>query len=44
MTKTTEQQSVLVTGCSSGFGKAAALVFLKSGWKVTATMRSISEW
>jgi NAD(P)-dependent dehydrogenase (short-subunit alcohol dehydrogenase family) len=35
-TKTT----VLITGCSSGFGKASALHFLARGWNVIATMRS----
>jgi NAD(P)-dependent dehydrogenase (short-subunit alcohol dehydrogenase family) len=35
MTKT-----VLITGCSSGFGQDMARVFLARGWNVTATMRS----
>jgi NAD(P)-dependent dehydrogenase (short-subunit alcohol dehydrogenase family) len=35
-TKTT----VLITGCSSGFGKASAINFLARGWNVIATMRS----
>jgi NAD(P)-dependent dehydrogenase (short-subunit alcohol dehydrogenase family) len=34
MTKT-----VLITGCSSGFGKAAATKFHDGGWNVVATMR-----
>jgi NAD(P)-dependent dehydrogenase (short-subunit alcohol dehydrogenase family) len=34
MTKT-----VLITGCSSGFGEAAARWFAKKGWNVAATMR-----
>lgn len=35
MTKT-----VLITGTSSGYGKATAALFLKNGWNVVATMRS----
>ena len=30
---------VLITGCSSGFGKATAQLFLDKGWNVIATMR-----
>ena len=32
-------KTVLITGASSGFGKAAAQHFLDSGWNVIATMR-----
>lgn len=32
--------TVLITGCSSGFGKATAAYFLTRGWNVVATMRS----
>lgn len=32
--------TVLITGCSSGFGKATAAFFLAHGWNVIATMRS----
>jgi len=38
MTKT-----VLITGCSSGFGKATVELFLTNGWNVVATMRSPSQ-
>lgn len=38
MTKT-----VLITGCSSGFGKATAQLFLAKGWNVIATMRRPSD-
>jgi NAD(P)-dependent dehydrogenase (short-subunit alcohol dehydrogenase family) len=32
-------KTVLITGCSSGFGKATAQLFLAKGWNVIATMR-----
>lgn len=32
--------SVLITGCSSGFGELAALTFARHGWRVIATMRT----
>ena len=38
MTKT-----VLITGSSSGFGKATVEYFLQNGWNVIATMRSTKE-
>ena len=31
--------TVLITGCSSGYGKATAELFLSKGWNVLATMR-----
>lgn len=34
------KSTVLITGCSSGFGKATASLFLTHGWNVIATMRS----
>lgn len=34
--------SILITGCSSGFGLATARHFLDRGWNVVATMRSPS--
>lgn len=37
-------KSVLITGSSSGFGKAAALKFRERGWRVAATMRDPSRW
>lgn len=33
-------QTVLITGCSTGFGKLAAKTFAGKGWNVVATMRS----
>lgn len=33
-------KTILITGCSSGFGHATALYFLERGWKVIATMRN----
>src|SRR5271154_600328 len=32
--------TVLITGCSAGIGKAAAELFQHKGWNVVATMRS----
>ena len=36
--------TVLVTGCSSGLGKAAAFTFFEAGWNVVATMRDPATW
>lgn len=33
-------KTVLITGCSSGFGLETARYFLDQGWHVVATMRS----
>lgn len=33
-------QTVMITGCSSGFGLDAAKLFLERGWNVVATMRT----
>ena len=33
-------KTVLITGCSSGFGKALVPLFLKKGWIVIATLRN----
>jgi NAD(P)-dependent dehydrogenase (short-subunit alcohol dehydrogenase family) len=33
-------QTVLITGCSSGFGLETARLFLERGWNVVATMRT----
>jgi NAD(P)-dependent dehydrogenase (short-subunit alcohol dehydrogenase family) len=33
------KQTVLITGTSSGYGKATAELFLARGWNVAATMR-----
>ena len=33
---------VLITGCSTGFGKDAALRFARAGDRVVATMRNAS--
>ncbi len=37
------KSTILITGCSSGFGKATASLFLARGWNVIATMRSPKE-
>ncbi len=34
------RKTVLITGCSTGFGKLTAKLFHKNGWNVIATMRS----
>ena len=36
-------KTVLITGCSSGFGLATAHYFLDQGWNVIATMRNPDE-
>jgi NAD(P)-dependent dehydrogenase (short-subunit alcohol dehydrogenase family) len=33
-------QTILITGCSSGFGQATAALFLERGWNVIASMRT----
>jgi len=35
-----DKKTVLITGCSTGFGKLAAKKFQTEGWNVIATMRS----
>jgi NAD(P)-dependent dehydrogenase (short-subunit alcohol dehydrogenase family) len=36
-------KTVLITGCSSGFGLDTATFFLRQGWQVVATMRTPSD-
>ena len=36
----TSQQTIFITGSSSGLGRAAAKLFASKGWKVIATMRT----
>jgi NAD(P)-dependent dehydrogenase (short-subunit alcohol dehydrogenase family) len=36
-------KTVLITGCSSGFGFATANYFLSQGWKVIATIRNLAD-
>ena len=40
MPMTSTPQTVLITGCSSGFGLETARFFLDQGWRVVATMRA----
>ncbi|MEF8780023.1 MAG: SDR family oxidoreductase [Haloferacaceae archaeon] len=37
------QETVLITGCSSGIGRATALSFLEEGWTVYATARNPAD-
>src|SRR4051812_22132491 len=37
------ERTVLITGCSSGFGRFLVSEFLRSGWKVAATLRRAQE-
>lgn len=34
-------KTVLITGCSTGFGRDTAIHFLNQGWRVIATMRNV---
>lgn len=36
-------KTVLITGCSSGIGRATAKLFQRNGWKVVATLRDPSQ-
>ena len=36
----TRKKSVLITGCSSGIGRATATAFLRDDWQVFATARN----
>jgi len=36
-------RTVLITGCSTGFGEATARLFAERGWNVVATMRRIDD-
>ena len=34
------EKTIFMTGCSTGLGKAAAILFANRGWRVIATMRT----
>lgn len=40
MTASTIRKTVLITGCSSGIGRATAKLFQRNNWNVVATLRS----
>lgn len=39
MATSPSQKTIVITGCSTGFGRATALHMLRSGWRVFATVR-----
>lgn len=43
MSETSTPSTILITGCSSGFGLETARFFLGKGWRVIATMRTPRE-
>ncbi len=43
MSSSSQPGTILITGCSTGFGRVTALHFAKGGWKVFATVRKESD-
>lgn len=43
MSTSPQPNAILITGCSTGFGRATALHFAKLGWKIFATVRKEAD-
>ncbi len=43
MSSSSEPKTILITGCSTGFGRVAVMHFAKLGWRVFATVRKEAD-